>query len=99
MINQFQSVSPLNPIGDVTQITTLTASVSVVLPDGAKGIMVQPFAQAVNFRTGRGTVTAVTTDFMLIVADGFRFIPLEGGNTIAFIENAVGGTLTYQFFA
>lgn len=83
-------------LSEQVTISTLTSAVTFVLPEYARGILVQPYTEDVHVTFGSSTVVATTAHFRLSTAMvSMVFLPIGGGQTISFIENLAGATLSY----
>ena len=88
-------IARLRPSGSHTSNASLSSAVTLTVPDGASGVLVQAITQNIRY-TLDGTVPTASLGFRLTAGDAPIMIPIEGA-TLKFIQETATATLQYQF--
>jgi hypothetical protein len=95
------SRSGVKELGDIAcgylQMTTLTASIGMTIPDNASSALIQCEAQPVRWRDD-GTDPTSTVGMMMAVGDLLQYDGTKM-STLKFIETAVGAKLNISFYS
>lgn len=84
------------PVGAHTANSTLNSAVTVTIPAGSNGLLVQAFTQNIRF-TIDGTTPTSTTGFRLTAgSDPVVLTAVTDNAVFKFIEEAASATLQYQ---
>lgn len=91
-------VGPYVTVGAHTQNASLGGIVSIPVPEGANGLLVQAITQNIRY-TLDGSGPTPTKGFRLTAGNDPILIPLTEGKAVKFTQETATATLEYQAIA
>lgn len=94
----FVTFAPILPIGNHSQVSSLSSVQTLTIPNKATGVYVQALTQNVRFVYWNGTQNPTSTvGFQIKAGDPAVLIPATEGQQLKFIEETASAVLQYQF--
>lgn len=89
------SIPMYSPVGAHAQLTGLSVTKTIDIPDNASAVLVQAISQNVRIKLS-GPAT-INEGFRITAGNDAVLIPLGGSGSLTVREEAASGTLEYQF--
>jgi len=87
----------LRPVQDHVSNGSLSAAVSIAVPESATLLLIQAISKNVRVTLDASTTATATVGFQ-VTAGTAQYFPLASSKTISVIEESATATVQYQFF-